>query len=123
MHMPQGLMNAGVGASTGGTGSGRMPMPGQRMTGGTGTGTSGGPASSRTLGILNQLMSLTPAELDRVEDRMRSEALARAGQRGGPAGMPMAPGGMQGMAAMGPTGAEAGSMQRPGGMTSSAPRH
>jgi hypothetical protein len=38
--------------------------------------------SARTVEILNRLQGLTPAELDRVEERLRAEALARAGQHG-----------------------------------------
>lgn len=43
--------------------------------------------SARTVEILNRLQGLTPAELDRVEERLRAEAVAKSSEARGPAGM------------------------------------
>ena len=68
MHVPQGL----PGGSRGPSANAARP-------------------TARTIEILNRLQGLTPAELDRVEDRLRAEAMAKAGGVGGegrgPAGM------------------------------------
>lgn len=68
MHVPQGL----PGGSRGPSANAARP-------------------TARTIEILNRLQGLTPAELDRVEDRLRAEAIAKAGGAGGegrgPAGM------------------------------------
>jgi hypothetical protein len=99
--VPAGLMHLGGGGAPSPAGH-----PNQRNGTGTGTGantgTSGsgnGPrVSGSTLQMLNHLQSLTPAELDRVEERMRAEALARAGGRApGPSGLPPGARGQAGM--------------------------
>jgi hypothetical protein len=77
-----------------GTGTG-----GNAGTSGTGGSSNGARASGRTLEILNRLQSLTPAELDRVEERLRAEALARAGGGApGPSGVPPGARGQAGLA-------------------------
>jgi len=67
MHVPQGL----PGGSRGSPANAARP-------------------SARTLEILNRLQGLTPAELDRVEERLRAEAVAKSAHSAdlrGPAGM------------------------------------